>query len=273
MEENKPGQQPETSGAESTEEQTTPQEDISLSDAITGVITDPSGTFEAVKASSKKNYWIIPILIFIVLYVASSFLVLNDEDLYTEIKTKQTTAVKERLDNAVKDGKMSREKANEQLETIDKQMSKSNPIFYVFAAVGPIFTTFIILFLEGLVFFGVLKIFKGTATYMNILSVLGLAAIIECIQVIIDTVLAIVMGKLNSNIGPSLLFKADSVGENMFKFIVHFDVITIWLLIVAGIGLAKVSQLKTSLTMPVVFVLWLIWISLTSFLKLGFFGM
>ncbi len=108
---------------------------------------------------------------------------------------------------------------------------------------------------------------------MNVLSVLGLAAIIECIQTIIDTVLAIVMGRLNSNIGPALLFKADSVGESMFKFLAHFDLLTIWLLIVVGIGLAKVSQLKTSITMLVVFVLWLIWISATSFLKIGFFGM
>ncbi len=270
MEENIPTEEPEIPGADSAEE---PQENISLSDAITGVITAPSETFESVKASTKKNYWIVPILVFIVLYVASSFLVLNDEDLYTEIKTKQTDAVKERLDNMVKDGKLSREQANEQLDKMDKQMSKSNPIFYVFAAVGPIFTTFIILFLEGLIFFGVLKVFKGTATYMNVLSVLGLAAIIECIQTIIDTVLAIVMGRLNSNIGPALLFKADSVGESMFKFLAHFDLLTIWLLIVVGIGLAKVSQLKTSITMLVVFVLWLIWISATSFLKIGFFGM
>lgn len=268
MEENTPEQQPETSP-----EEIVPQEDLSVSDAMTGVITEPGVTFEAVKASSKKNYWIIPILIFIVLLVASSLLALNDEELYSEIKTKQTEAVKERLDNMVKDGKMSREQANEQLDKMDKQMSKSNPLFYVFATAGPLITTFIILFLKGLVLWGAIKIFKGTATYMNTLSVLGLGAIIESIQVIIDTVLAIVMGKLNANIGPTLILTAESVGENMHKFLAHFDIIAIWYIVILGIGLAKVSQLKSSVTMPVVFVLWLIWISLTSFLKIGFFGM
>jgi hypothetical protein len=268
MEDSKPEVSPEETNNESA-----PTENISMSDALTGVITEPGVTFEAVKASSKKNYWLIPTLLFIVVFIASSFLVLNDEELYQEIKTKQTTAVKERLEKAVKDGKMSQEKANEQIETIDKQMSKSNPLFYVFATLGPVFTIFIMLMLKGGLFFGVFKIFKGSGTFVNILSALGLASLIEVMQTVVDTVLAIIMGKLNSNIGPTILLTADSVGKDMFKFLAHFDLFTIWYLVVLGIAFAKVSQLKTSVTMPVVFVLWLVWISLTSFLNLGFFGM
>ena len=105
---------------------------------------------------------------------------------------------------------------------------------------------------------------------MNILSVLGLALMIESIQVIIDTVLAIVTGKLNANIGPTLLLTADTMNKEMFSFLSHFDLLTIWVLIITGIGLAKVSQLKPAQTLTAVFVLWLIWISATSFLKIPF---
>ena len=136
MEENKPELPADESANQAPAPETEPVEDISLTDAMTGVVTEPGATFEAVRTSSKKNYWIIPALIFIVLYIAASFLVLNDEELYSEIKTKQTQAMKERMDDAVKDGKMSREQANEQLDKIDKQMSKSNPLFYVFAGLG-----------------------------------------------------------------------------------------------------------------------------------------
>ena len=270
MKENKPELPADESSNQAPGPENEPVEDISLSDAMTGVVTEPGATFEAVKTSSKKYYWIIPALIFIVLYIAASFLVLNDEDLYSEIKTKQTQAMKERMDNAVKDGKMSREQADEQLDKIDKQMSKSNPLFYVFAGLGPIFTTFILLFLKGAIFLLVLKLFKGTASYMNILSVLGLAFMIESIQVIIDTVLAIVTGKLNANIGPTLLLTADTMSKEMFSFLSHFDLLTIWVLIITGIGFAKVSQLKPAQTISAVFVLWLIWISATSFLKIPF---
>ncbi len=271
MEENKTEQPSENSTIEDTSAENAPLEDISLSDAMTGVITEPGPAFEAVRVSSRKNYWLIPAFVFIVLYIASTFLVMNDEELYSDIKAKQTAAVKERLDDAVKDGKMSQEQANEQMDKVDKQMSKSNPLFYVFTTLGPIFTTFIILFLKGAIFLIVLKLFKGTASYMNILSVLGLVFIPESIQVIIDTVMAIFTGKLNSNIGPTLLLSADSMGKEMFKFLGHFDILTIWILIITGIGLAKVSKLKPAQTMAAVFVLWLIWISATSFLKIPFF--
>lgn len=249
------------------------QEDITLSDAIIGVLTEPGTTFEAVKVSGKKNYWIIPILLSIIFYIASSMIAMKDSDLSSEIKMKQKTAANERLDKAVKDGKMSREEADAQREKIDKFMDQTGPLFYVFAILGPVFAGFIFLFVRGGVFMGLFKIFKGTASFGNILSVLGLASIIEIIQIIVDTVLAILRGKLMSNIGPGLLVTPESVGENMFKFINHFDVLAIWYLVILGIGFAKVSNLKTSVTMPAVFGVWLIYILATSFLNLGIMGM
>lgn len=246
---------------------------ILLSDAMTGVFTEPGETFDAVKSSSKKNYWIIPILIFIAVTLIASYLVLNDEELFSEIKSKQTEAVKKRLDEAVKEGRMTKEQMNESLEQVDRGFNKSSPIFIVFTVVGPVVTTFLALFIKGLIFLGVLKIFKGTATYMQILSVFGLTALIDSIQVIVSTVFAILTGKLYSTLGPVLLFSKDAVGESMVKFLAHFDIINIWYLVVVGIGLAKVSGLKGAQTITTVFVLWLVWVCLTSFLKIPFLGM
>jgi len=93
------------------------------------------------------------------------------------------------------------------------------------------------------------------------------------ISSVINTVLAIVMGKLTVNIGPALFITKEMVGDSMAKFLGHFDLIAIWYLIVLGIGLAAVSNLKSSKTIPVVFALWLIWIALASFLSLPFAGM
>jgi hypothetical protein len=255
-----------------TTAETEQAESIGLSDAITGIFTEPGETFTSVKATSKKNFWLIPILIFIVLSIVSRYLAMNDEELYSEVKTKQTEAVKKRLDDAVKEGKMSKEQADERMGQMEKGFNKSSPIFILSITLGPAIFIFVFLFLKGLILFGALKIFKGAITYMQVITVLGLASIIDSIQTIIDTVLAIITGRLMANIGPILIFSKDSLSKELNTLVGHFDVFNIWYLILVGIGLAAFSGLKNKQTIPVVFALWLIWVCLTSFLNLGFFG-
>ncbi len=265
-------EQPPEEQNETEQNEIAQDEPISLTDAMTGVITEPGETFTSVKISPKKNYWLIPILIFIVISILSRYLVTNDEEIYSEIKTKQTEAVKKRLDEAVKDGKMSQEDANSKMEQIEKGFNKSGPFFWISIILGPVVFIFVFLFLKGLVFWGALKVFKSPISYMQIITVLGLISIIDSIQVIIDSVIAIFTGRILANIGPILLFPKDSLNDTMSTFVAHFDLFNIWYFIVMGIGLAMIGNLKSKQTIPAVFVLWLIWVCLTSFLKIPFFG-
>ncbi len=270
MEENlekKPDSPEEGAGEESQQ-----AEDIALSDAMTGVYTEPAATFEAVKNSKKRSYWLVPTIIAIILTLVASFLVLNDEELYSEIKTVQTKAAKERLEQRVKEGKMSQEQMDQAMEQTEKFMDKSSPFFLASAILGPIIGGFLVLFVRGLVLWGALKIFKGTATYMLVICTLGLTSMIDMISTVINTVLAIVTGKLIVNIGPALFITKEMVGETLAKFLGHFDLIAIWYLIVLGLGLGAVSNLKKSTTISLVFVLWIIWIVLISFINLPFAG-
>ena len=246
------------------------QEDISLSDAMTGVFTEPRAAFEGVRDSKKRSYWLVPTILIIIFTIVASFLVMNDEELYSEIKQMQHDAVVKRLEERVKEGKMSQEQMDEAVERTEKFTDKSSPFFLISTILGPLIGGFIILFLRSLILWLVLKVFKGAVSYMLVVCVTGLAGLIDIISTVINTVLAIITGRLMVNIGPSLLFTKDSVGENMMKFISHFDLITIWYLIVLGIGLSAVSGLKNSKTMPAVFVLWLIWVCLASFAGLSF---
>jgi hypothetical protein len=245
-------------------------ENISLADAAAGVLTEPGTTFDELKASTRRNYWIVPIIILAVITVIATFLVLNDEDLSSEIHTLRREAVKEQLDKAVKEGKMTQEKMDEVMEQQEKMFGKSSPLFLVFAAIGPVTMIFIALFFRGLVLWGAVKLFKGGASYMLVICVLGLASIIDSIQMIVNTAMSILMGKLNASISPALLFPAETVGKQLNMFLGHFDVFNIWYLIVIGFGLAKVSGLRNGQTMPVVFGLWLVWVAATTFLALPF---
>lgn len=256
-----------------TQETTAATQDISLGDAMSGVFTEPSETFQSIKNSSKKNYWLVPIIIFVLISVIAGFLVINDEELYSGIKDKQSKAIKERMEQQVKDGKMTKEQMNESLEKTEKFFDKSSPFFMIMAIVGPLFSTFILFFLKGLIFWGAFKLLKGTATYMQSLSVIGLCGLIASIQYIIGTVLAIFTGKLMAGLNLTMILSEESVGQSIYKLLAHLDAFNIWYFIVAGIGFAKVSQIKSSASFTVVFGLWIVWVMLTSFLNLGIFGM
>ncbi|MFI5211574.1 MAG: Yip1 family protein [Ignavibacteria bacterium] len=264
MEDNK--DQTETTAGDSLP--VSPEPDITLGDAMAGVFSEPGDTFASVKKSQKKNYWLLPLLIVIIISILSSFLVLRDEELSAEIKDKQKAAMQERIDKAVKEGKMSKEDADKQLEQSQKFMSGG--MMMVFGVIGSFFAVVIFFFLKGLIYWGSVKIFKGTAGFKDVLNVLGLAGLITSIQLIIDTVLAVLTGKLLTNIGPVLLFTEESVGKSMYKLIANFDLINIWYLVIVGIGLAKVSDLNSNKTIPLVFGLWIIWILLSSFGPLSF---
>jgi len=245
------------------------QENISIGDAMAGVFSEPGNTFLSVKSSSKKNYWLIPLLILIVVSMLSSILVTRDEELTSEIKTQQKEAMKKRFDEAIKEGKMTKEQADEQLAQTEKMFGGST--FVIFGLIGSIAGVLIIFFLKALIYWGGLKLFKGSAGYGDIMNVLGLTALITAIQMVVDTVLAILMGKLLMNIGPVLLISKEAVSKDMFAFIANFDLINIWYTIIVGIGLAKVSELKSSVTIPFVFALWLVWVLLSSFGPFGMF--
>lgn len=245
------------------------QENISIGDAMAGVFSEPGSTFQSVKQSSKNNYWLIPLLILIVVSMLSSILVTRDEELTSEIKTQQKEAMKKRFDEAIKEGKMTKEQADEQLAQTEKMFGGST--FVIFGLIGSIAGVLVIFFIKALIYWGGLKIFKGAAGYTDIMNVLGLTALITAIQLVVDTVLAILMGKLLMNIGPVLLISKETVSKDMYAFIANFDLINIWYTIIVGIGLSKVSDLKSSVTISFVFVLWLAWVLLSSFGPFGMF--
>src|SRR3990172_3917600 len=262
----------------SLEEQKTPDfvppvtniQNISLSDSLAGVFSEPGETFTEIKKSTKGSYWIWPIILLAVITALSSFIVMNDEELSSEIKTTQSKAMKEKLDDAVKSGQMTREQADEQIEKAQSMMGGG--MFAVIGVAGSVISVLIFFLVKSLVYLGGFKIFKGTASFVNILNVLGIASIITSIQMILDTVLAIFTGRLYINIGPVLFFTEEVVGKSMYKFIASFDLINIWYLVIIAIGFAKVSDLKSSVTFPMVFGLWLIWVILTSFVTTSFLG-
>src|SRR5438094_8488540 len=109
-----------------------PVEDISLTDALTGVITEPGDTFKEVKKASKQNYWIIPIIILIVITIAGRYFIMNDQELSSEIKTQTVEKMRKNMQEKVKEGKMSQEQMDQAMERMEQGFSGKGAMFLVF---------------------------------------------------------------------------------------------------------------------------------------------
>ena len=84
---------------EQTEQSTSveePLEQLSISDAITGVLTGPGETFETIISTKKKNYWIVPVMLSIVIGVVVTFIFFRDAQLMSGIMDKQKAQLEKR---------------------------------------------------------------------------------------------------------------------------------------------------------------------------------
>lgn len=257
-----------------TEPQENPAEinpEIRLLDAVSGVFTEPGETFSVIgKQQIKRNYWPIPLVILIVVSVLSSLLVMNDEEIASSIKEKQKKTMQEQFDKLVREGKMTREEANQKIEANEKMFSGT--LFIIFGLVGAFISTIIFFFLKSLIYFGALRLLKSIVNFTTVLNVVGLAGLISCIQILVNTVLAVFTGKIAANLGPLLFLQTESFGKEVYVLLASVDLLNFWYLGVLGIGLAKVSSFKTSTTLGIVITLWLIWVMLVAFGPFKFFS-
>lgn len=238
-------------------------EPISKTDALVGVFTEPGKTFEAI-GQSKGNYWLMPILICVVLGLLSSIIAQMDPQLLGAMMDKQKTKMREKLEQEVKEGKMTQEQAQQTMEQSTKFMDPNSGLFKLMAYAGSTFGIFIIFLLISLLYFVGLKIFKSQAGFIEAMNVVSLGMIISSIGGLIAIVLSVVMGHLVS-VGAGLFLTEQSAGEKAYKVATSLDVFAIWEHIVYAIGLSKVGRIPTGASYGLVFGLWIIWILVSAF--------
>ena len=221
-----------------------PPEELSSTDAMVGVITQPGDTYSSIGQGSVKKYWLMPVLVFIIINLISTFIIFSDPEILSKKMDDQLEQTKEKLDESVKKGDMSKEEADQSLEMTKKFMNPESPVTqgigYLFSVIGPFF----VLFLLSLIYFIGLKIFKSGAGYSDMLNVVGLAFIISAIQQLITAVLSILMGEV-STLSLGLILSADTVGNGLNSFLNALDVFSIWFYIVISIGLTRIGKISS----------------------------
>ncbi len=230
-----------TSASEETE--------LSHSDKMIGILSEPTKTFESISKFPPRTIdWLLPIFLLLLFVTVSRIIVLNNDEIRYELKQKQIASIEEKFQKAVKEGKMTQEKADQQLDKIQEQMDKfgSGSIGIIIQTVSIFIVGFIIFFITTGIFYLFARfMLKGDGTFTSALVANGLSAYIGIITVILAAILSLVFSRMFNDVSLASFMNADKTTFMGFV-LAKIDVITIWAYIVFSIGLAKMFKSATT---------------------------
>jgi len=252
---------------ESTEQISPEQEQMSFSDKLIGIFSEPGKVFSEFRQFPIKTVdWLIPTLLSIVIVILSQMIQMNNPTIKQDLRDKQIKAMQKYVD----EGRMTPEQLDQAVENMDRYQSFQ----YIGIFVGIPIVSFIVLFIVALVYLLLGKYgLRGDPKYVSILAVVGIVNMIGIVEVLITTILSILLGKMQATPSVALLFSQMSQGP-AYALLNKINPFTFWELVVIGIGLAKVSNKEVIKGIYWVFGLWIVFTLLAVFAlsKIPFLG-
>jgi hypothetical protein len=235
------------------EPETQPQEEMSFTDKLIGIFAEPVKVFTNIaKNPVKTSDWILPIIIIIVLAIASQLITMNNPLVQENMKQEMI----KKFQKSVDEGKMTQEQAEQFLDNMEKYKGFQYIGIFVFVPI----VMFIITFLAALIYWIMAKVgLKGDPNYMSVVTIYSLTSLISVIEVLITTILSITMGKMNAV--PSLALILPNLAEGPLKILISkINPFTFWWLILMGLGMAKLCNKDIKNGIIWVFGLWVIYL-------------
>jgi hypothetical protein len=237
------------------------QEELSHSDKMIGVFTEPGKTFDNVsKFPPRTKDWILPLVILLALVSIIQIILMQNSEIAFQAKQKQLVKIQEQIDEAVKNGQMTQDQADQQMDAIMEQMDQStSPVRLIIQTVSIFIFGFIIFLIIAGIHLMLSKLaLKGEGTFASALVANGLAAYIGMVHVIIAAVLSLAFSRLLNDVNVATLIQAEKL--SVVGFILgKLDVFSIWAFIVIGIGLSKMFKASSGTKYIVmVFCVWIV---------------
>jgi hypothetical protein len=231
--------------------------ELSHSDKMIGVFTEPAKTFFITsKFPPRTKDWVIPVVIFFIVIALIRIIAMTNKEVYFEAKKQGI----ERIEKMVESGTMTREQGDEAINAIDKQMEfMQGPIGWVITIASTVIFGFIIFFIiVGIYYLFIKFLLKGEGTFSSALVTNGLTAYISIIQIIIGGIVTMMMGKAIMDTSAASLMGSDKTTLTGW-LLAKVDPISIWAYIVLAIGFAKMFKSEsTGKYYALVIGLWLI---------------
>ena len=245
------------------------EQELSLSDKLVGVFTEPGKTFESIaKFPIKTIDWFLPVLAMFAVVIVAQLIMMGNPQIKAEMKQKQLQGIEKRLQAAVDNGTMTKQQAEEQMQTIEDGMDKmGGTVTKVITAVSILVVGFIaFLAIAGFYFLVIKFIFKADGTYQHVLITTGLTSYIGIISMILVTIISLYQGKQAHDVSVATLFSVDAktfVGFLLAKL----DVFSIWMYFVIALGMTKIFNAGDSKKYYYfIFGTWIVWGLIVFFL-------
>lgn len=234
-------------------------EELSFSDKLTGVFSEPANTFaELAKFPPRALDWFLPFLISMVFIVISNFLMMSNPMIKQQMMEKQMEKTQEMFQEYVEKGQMTQEQVDQQLDMMMDNADASMGTQMMFMSIGTLVGGFIIFFLIVTFYFMIAKfILKGDGSWSGTLVAVGLPSYISALNIIVMLVIAMITETHLTNLSLANLITAES-GSILEVILKKLDIFTIWYYLVLSIGLAK--MFKSDNTQKYIITIFAIWI-------------
>ena len=238
-----------------------PEEELSHTDKMIGIFSEPSATYEKIARFPVRTIdWLMPFLLLLFIISVTQILVMSNEEIYYQAKQKQEEQLQKTFDEMVQKGQMTREQADEQIESARERMEMGRgPVGWILQTAGIFIFGSIVFFLIVLIYYLLAKFaLKGNGNYSSALVASGLTAYISIIQVVLTAILALALGKLMRDVSVASLLSMDKSTITGW-FLGKLDPISIWTYTVVSIGLAKMFRSESTLKyFMLVFGVWIL---------------
>jgi hypothetical protein len=244
---------------ENLDEELQEKPELSHSDKIIGLFSEPKKTFENMSVFSPKTLdWVLPITLLLFIVVLSRVLIMQNPDLAFQVKEQQKESMEKSLNTAVEKKQITAEQKEEKLNQGLESMNK--PFFQFLGYVGIIIGGFIVFFIVSGVYFLFSNFaLKGEGTYAAALVANGMTGYIGIIQIILATILSYILGRLVNDVSLASLLNSDKATITGY-ILSKFDVIMIWSLIILSIAYSKLFKSQSvGKYYGMIFGIWIVW--------------
>jgi hypothetical protein len=217
------------------------------------IFVTPGEVFEEVKASpSTASNWLLPGVIYGVLAAIAALMVLIQPALIQQTREQQAKV----FDKMVKQGKITREQADQNIEAAQKI---AGPIMKGSAVFGGLVSSFVQIIWWGFLLWLIARFgLKSQVDFTKTLEIAGLASGIAILDTAIKALLVVILSSPFASMSLVLLISNPTANNKWVGLAGLANPLIIWLLIVRAIGLAKLTGVPTGKAAAWVFPVWLV---------------
>jgi hypothetical protein len=213
---------------------------LSFFNKLVLIFTNPGKVFANLKLYPD---WLLPILLIIVVTIASSFLL---KDLGIR-EAKQKILDSEQI-------------PEEQKELIIQRMEQGGPLQMVMSVAGPVIFIFIAFAVVAGVFYLTGSfVFGGNTTYKTMFSVYTWGYMVSILEAVIKIPLALAKNNIHVYTSLAVFFDPAQANTTLFKIANAIDVFAIWRLFLWGLGISIIYKFSQGKAYGIVIFWYVVW--------------